>query len=82
VTPPPIFKVCRMSEAMHYTARHLLEALSNLDERLLDAPLMLIHGKELTKPNLIHGFVPALTACDQQAVEQKKPSLLTLAHLT
>lgn len=71
-----------MADELHYTARHLLEALSRLDERLLDAPLMLIHGKELTKPNLIHGFVPALTPCVQDIVEQKKPSLLTLAHLT
>jgi hypothetical protein len=64
----------------YYTARHLLQALQALDDALLDAPLVLIHGKTLDKPNLIHGFLPALTPCDQATVDSKKPSLLTLAR--
>ena len=68
-------------EEMYYTARHLLQALQNLDEGLLDYPLLLIHGKELQKPNLIHGFVPAPTPVKLEALEAKKPSLLTLAQL-
>lgn len=63
-----------------YTARHLLKELQALDEAMLDAPLVLIHGKGLEKPNLIHGFLPALTPCDRDILESKKPSLLTLGE--
>src|SRR6516225_7402606 len=42
----------------YYTARHLLQALKNLDEGLLDLPLVLVHGKELDKPNLVSGMIP------------------------
>jgi hypothetical protein len=69
-------------EQIFFTARHLLDALRHLDPNLLDSPLVLVHGKELTKPNLIAGFLPALTPVDRQVVESKKPALLTLAHLT
>ena len=68
-------------EQVYYTARHLLQALSNLDESLLDRPLVLVHGKELTKPNLVHGLIPAPIPVDQTIVEEKKPSLLALADL-
>ena len=64
----------------YYTARHLLDALKSLDDALLDSPLLLVHGKGLEKPNLIHGFVPALMPVDFKVVEAKKPSLLTLAQ--
>jgi hypothetical protein len=66
-------------EQVYYTARHLLQALQNLDERLLDYPLVLVHGKELTKPNLVHGMIPSPVPVDQAVVEEKKPSLLALA---
>ena len=69
-------------EPIYYTARHLLEALQKLDEPLLDCPLVLIHGKQLHKPNLIRGLLPTLTPIDQEAVEAKPPALLTLADLT
>ena len=69
-----------MEEEVYYTARHLLEALQKLDDHLLDCPLLLIHGKGLHKPNLVHGFVPAPTPVDLEVVEAKKPSLLTLAE--
>lgn len=65
---------------IYYTARHLLQAFQALDDARLDAPLILIHGKGLEKPNLIRGFLPALTPCDRNTVEAKKPSLLTLAQ--
>ena len=64
----------------YFTGRHLLRALQALDDALLDAPLVLIHGKGLEKPNLVHGFLPGLTPCDQGAVDAKRPSLLTLAQ--
>jgi hypothetical protein len=66
-------------EQVYYTARHLLQALQNLDERLLDYPLVLVHGKELAKPNLVHGLIPSPVPVDQAVVEEKKPSLLALA---
>lgn len=69
-------------EQVFFTARHLLDALRHLDPNLLDSPLVLVHGKELTKPNLIAGFLPAPTPVDRQVVQAKKPALLTLAHLT
>jgi hypothetical protein len=71
----------KKEKAVYYTARHLLQALSNLDESLLDLPLMLVHGKELNKPNLVSGIVPSPLPVDRAAVEEKKPSLLALADL-
>ena len=68
-------------EPIHYTARHLLQALNHLDERLLDLPLVLIHGKDLTKPNLVSGIIPSPIPVERIAVEEKKPSLLALAEL-
>ena len=68
-------------EPVHYTARHLLQALNNLEDHLLDRPLVLIHGKDLTKPNLVSGIIPAPIPVDQTLVEGKKPSLLALADL-
>ena len=68
-------------EPVHYTARHLLQALNNLEDNLLDRPLVLIHGKDLTKPNLVSGIIPAPIPVDQTLVEGKKPSLLALADL-
>ena len=68
-------------EPVHYTARHLLQALNNLENNLLDRPLVLIHGKDLTKPNLVSGIIPAPIPVDQTLVEGKKPSLLALADL-
>src|SRR5947209_19575323 len=69
-------------ERLYYTARHLLTALQQLDEEFLDLPLVLVHGKDLNKPNLVLGFVPAPAAVDREAVEAKKPSLLMLAEFT
>jgi len=69
------------SEERYYTARHLLEALVALDERLLDLPLVLIHGKDLSKPNLVTGILPAPVPIDRRAATEKKPSLLALAQL-
>ncbi len=66
---------------IYYTARHLLNALQQLDEEFLDLPLILAHGKDLHKPNLVQGFVPAPVAVDRVVVEAKKPSLLMLAEL-
>jgi hypothetical protein len=66
-------------DEVYYTARHLLEALKSLDDSLLDYPVLLVHGKELQKPNLISGFLPAPTPVDATVVESKPPSLLTLA---
>ena len=65
----------------YYTARHLLQALKNLDESLLDLPLVLVHGKELNKPNLVSGIIPSPIPVDRRVVEEKKPSLLGLADL-
>jgi hypothetical protein len=73
--------VSQKEEPVYYTARHLLQALNNLDERLLDFPLVLIHGKELTKPNLVSGLIPTPIPVHQGTVEEKKPSLLGLADL-
>jgi hypothetical protein len=69
-------------EPIYFTARHLLHALQQLDDRLLDYPLVLIHGRQLHKPNLIQGLLPTPTPVDQNAVESKPPSLLTLGELT
>jgi hypothetical protein len=52
-----------------------------LDDGLFDYPLLLVHGKELTKPNLVHGLIPSPVSVDQTVVEEKKPSLLVLAAL-
>ena len=68
-------------EQIYYTARHLLQALRNLDDSLLDLPLVFIHGKDLTKPNLVHGLIPGPIPVDRTIVEEKKPSLLALADL-
>ena len=67
-------------DPVYYTARHLLQALSELDDSLLDLPLVLIHGKDLTKPNLVSGIIPAPIPVDRNVVEQKKPSLLAFAE--
>jgi hypothetical protein len=68
-------------EPVYYTGRHLLQALNNLEDSLLDRPLVLVHGKDLTKPNLVSGIIPAPIPVDQTLVEAKKPSLLALADL-
>jgi hypothetical protein len=73
--------VKEQEEQVYYTARHLLQALQRLDERLLEYPLVLVHGKELTKPNLVHGLIPSPVPIYQAVVEPKKPSLLVLADL-
>ncbi len=67
-------------EPIFYTARHLLQALNALDESLLDLPLVLVHGKDLTKPNLVNGIVPAPIPVNRAVVEEKKPSLLAFAE--
>jgi hypothetical protein len=69
------------ADPVYYTARHLLQALSNLEDRLLDLPLVLIHGKDLSKPNLVSGIIPAPIPVERGVVEEKKPSLLALADL-
>jgi hypothetical protein len=71
----------KMEEPVYYTARHLLQALNGLDDSLLDLPLVLIHGKELTKPNLVGGIIPSPIPVGRTVVEKKKPSLLALANL-
>lgn len=68
-------------EHLYYTARDLLQALRNMDDQLLDLPLMLLHGKELTKANLVSGLIPCPITVGRQAVDEKKPSLLTFAAL-
>jgi hypothetical protein len=73
--------VRKEEEPIYYTARHLLQALNSLEEGLLDLPLMLIHGKDLTKPNLVSGILPTPILVDRDVVEAKKPSLLALAAL-
>lgn len=71
----------KKDESVYYTARHLLQALNNLEDHLLDLPLVLVHGKELTKPNLVNGIIPAPIPVERTVVEEKKPSLLALADL-
>jgi hypothetical protein len=73
--------VSKKKGPVYYTARHLLQALSNLDDALLDLPLVLVHGKELTKPNLVSGIIPSPVSVDRGTVEEKRPSLLALADL-
>ena len=68
-------------QPVYYTARHLLQALRSLDESLLDLPLVLVHGKELSKPNLVNGIIPSPIPVNRTIVEEKKPSLLALADL-
>ncbi|QDU93901.1 hypothetical protein [Lignipirellula cremea] len=70
-SPPPVY----------FTARLLLEALEKMDESMLDLPLLMIHGKNLHKPNLVAGWVPAPTPVLRTAVESKNASLLTIAAL-
>jgi hypothetical protein len=69
-------------EKLYFTPRHLLEILKHLDEPLLDMPLVLVHGRGLHKPNLVHGFVAAAVAVDRTTVESKAPSLLMIAQLS
>ena len=71
----------KQEEPVYYTARHLLQALNALEDSLLDLPLVLVHGKELTKPNLVSGIIPSPLPVDRTVVEEKKPSLLALAEL-
>jgi hypothetical protein len=73
--------VSKKAEPVYYTGRHLLKALGELDEGLLDLPLVLVHGKELTKPNLVSGLIPSPVPVDRTVVEAKQPSLLALANL-
>jgi hypothetical protein len=73
--------VSKKKEPVYYTARHLLQALRTLDDSLLDLPLVLVHGKELDKPNLVSGIIPSPIPVDRTVVEEKKPSLLALADL-
>jgi hypothetical protein len=47
----------------------------------LDLPLVLIHGKELHKPNLVQGLIPAPIPVNRDVVDSKPPSLLTLGQL-
>ena len=68
-------------DQLHYTARHLLHALEQLDEQLLDLPVVLIYGRSLQKPNLVRGFLPSPTPVDLPTVEAKHPALLTLGEL-
>ena len=74
-------EVGNAEEPVYYTARHLLQALNNLEDHLLDLPLLLVHGKDLSKPNLVHGIIPAPIPVDRAMVTEKKPSLLALAKL-
>jgi hypothetical protein len=74
-------EVSEQEEPVYYTARHLLQALIALEDALLDLPLVLVHGKELTKPNLVSGIIPAPIPVERAVVEEKKPSLLALAEL-
>ncbi len=68
-------------EQVYYTARHLLQALQALEDTYLDMPLVLIHGKELQKPNLVCGLLPTPTPIPRTAIETKPPSLLTFGQL-
>ncbi len=68
-------------ERTYYTARHLLQALLQFDDNLLDLPLVLVHGKDLNKPNLVQGLIPMPTPVVRSVVESKQPSLLTLGEL-
>ena len=71
----------KQEEPVYYTARHLLQALNALEDSLLNLPLVLVHGKELTKPNLVSGIIPSPLPVDRTVAEEKKPSLLALAEL-
>ena len=73
--------VGKKDDTVFYTARHLLEALQQLDPRLLDLPLVLVHGKDLTKPSLVTGLIPGPLPVERAVVTEKKPSLLALADL-
>jgi hypothetical protein len=68
-------------EPVYYTARDLLRAPNNLDDSLLDLPLVLLHGKHLAKPNLVNGIIPAPIPVDQNQVEAKEPALSVFADL-
>jgi hypothetical protein len=69
-------------DSQYFTARHLLQMLQGMDASYLDMPMIFIHGKDLTKPNLIAGFLPSPVPVDKDHVEEKKPSFLSLGHLT
>jgi hypothetical protein len=71
----------KKDDHIYYTARHLLQALNALEDKFLDLPLVLVHGKELNKPNLVNGIIPAPIPVDRMVVKEKKPSLLGLADL-
>ena len=71
----------KKEKPVYYTARHLLQTLNNLDDALLDRPLVLFHGKRLTKPNLVNGIIPSPISVDRTVVDEKKPALLALADL-
>jgi hypothetical protein len=73
--------VNKKEDPVYYTARHLLQALNALEDSLLDRPLVLVHGKELDKPNLVNGIIPTPITVVRKVVEEKKPSLLALADL-
>jgi hypothetical protein len=73
--------VNKKDKPVYFTARHLLQALDNLEDSQLDLPLVLVHGKELTKPNLVSGVIPSPIPVDRTVVEEKKPALLALAEL-
>jgi hypothetical protein len=72
----------KSDEKVYFTLRHLLGMVKDLDDALLDMPLVLVHGKGLDKPNLVHGFIPTAVPVDRVTVEAKAPSLLMLAQLT
>ena len=71
-----------MDDSQYFTARHLLQMLQALEPSYLDMPVIFIHGKDLDKPNLIAGFLPSAVPVDKDHVEEKKPSFLSLGHLT
>jgi hypothetical protein len=73
--------VSKKEQPVYYTARHRLQALRSLDDGLLDLPLVLVHGKQLDKPNLVSGIIPSPIPVERTVVEEKKPSLLALADL-
>jgi hypothetical protein len=74
--------VSKEGETVYYTARHLLQALNSLDDAFLDLPLVLLHGKDLAKPNLVRGIIPSPIPVDRATIKGKKPSVLALANLS
>jgi hypothetical protein len=43
--------------------------------------VVLVQGKDLSKPNLVSGIIPTPVPVDRAVVQEKKPSLLALADL-